>query len=418
MLYDNAQLVPLYLSAYQVTDDTFFATVARETLDYVVREMRDPSGGFYSTQDADSEGEEGRFFLWDEREVMQLLGDELGELACRYWDVTEAGNFEHRNILHVTLEVEQLATLFRRDVATVRAQLAAARAALFAARERRVKPGLDSKILAAWNGLMISAFARAAELFDDAGYRQVAAAAVAFVERELQRGDRLLSTWKGGIAKLNGYLDDYAFVAAGLLDLFAAVQDRRHLEAARRLMDSTLAHFWDDAGGGFFFTSDDHEVLIVRSKPAFDGSIPSGNSVAAMNLLRLYHHTGHAEYLQRAEAVLRLFAEPMRAQPFGFANLLAAVDFYASGPREIAVVGDPASPETAALLARIRATHVPNRTLTVLDPRDPSPRPALLEGKGPIDGQPTVYVCHRMTCSPPATRWEEIAPLLRDFPPS
>ncbi len=414
MLYDNAQLVPLYLSAYQVTGDAFFATVARETLDYVVREMRDPSGGFYSTQDADSEGEEGRFFLWDEREVLQLLGDELGELACRYWDISEAGNFEHRNILHVTLEVEQLAKLFRRDVGTVRAQLGAARAALFAARERRVKPGLDSKILAAWNGLMISAFARAAEVFDDADYRRVALDAVAFVERELQRGDRLLSTWKDGVAKLNGYLDDYAFVTAALLDVFAAVQDRRHLESARRLMDSTITHFWDEVAGAFFFTSDDHEALIVRSKPAFDGSIPSGNSVAAMNLLRLYHYTGTAEDLRRAEAVLRLFAEPMRAQPFGFANLLAAVDFHADGPREIAVVGDPAAPETAALLARIRATYLPNRTLTVLDPRDPAPRPPLLEGKGQIGGQPTVYVCHRMTCSPPATRWEEIEPLLRE----
>ena len=413
MLYDNAQLVPLYLSAYQITGDAFFAGVARRTLDYVVREMRDPAGGFYSTQDADSEGEEGRFFLWDEREVTQILGDDVGEFACRYWDVTDAGNFEHRNILHVTLEVEQLAKLFRREVETVRAQLETARAALFAARARRVTPSTDTKIVAAWNGLMISAFARAAELFDDAGYRRVALDAVAFVERELRRGDRLLSIWKDGVAKLNGYLDDCAFVTASLLDVFEAVQERGHLEAAARLMDSTIAHFWDDADGGFFFTSDDHETLIVRSKPSFDGSIPSGNSVAAMNLLRLYHYTGTAEYLERAEAVLRLFAEPMRAQPFGFANLLAAVDFAARGPREIALVGNPVAPDAAALLAHIRATYLPNRILMVLDPRDASPRPPLLEGKGQIDGRPTVYVCHRMTCSAPATRWEEVAPLLQ-----
>jgi len=412
MLYDNAQLVPLYLSAYQQTGDAFFAAIARQTLDYVLREMRDPSGGFYSTQDADSEGEEGRFFLWDEGEVMEILGPEIGELACRYWDVTQAGNFEHRNILHVTLEVEQLAKLFRRPEETVRAQLASARDALFAVRERRVKPGLDAKILTAWNGLMISAFARAAELFGDAGYRQAAIDAVAFVERELQRGDRLLSTWKDGVAKLNGYLDDYAFLTAALLDVFEAVQDRRYLSSAARLMDSTLTHFWDSADGGFFFTSDDHETLIVRSKPAFDGSIPSGNSVAAMCLLRLFHYTGGAVYAERAETVLRLFAEPMRAQPFGFANLLAAVDFHAGGPREIALVGDPASPQTAALLSQIRALYIPNRTVVVLDPRDPSPRPPLLEGKDQIGGQPTVYVCHRMTCSPPATTWDAIAPLL------
>jgi uncharacterized protein YyaL (SSP411 family) len=412
MLYDNAQLVPLYLAAYQRTGDEFFATIARDTLHYVMREMHDPAGGFYSTQDADSEGEEGKFFLWDEREVMQLLGDDLGALACRYWDVTELGNFEGRNILHVTLELEQLAKLFRRDVDSVRAALADARARLFAAREHRIKPGLDSKVLTAWNGLMISAFAKAAEVFGDDRYRRVARDAVAFIERELQRGDRLLSTWKDGVAKLNGYLDDYAFFTAALLDVFEALQDRGYLESARRLMDATIEHFWDRADGGFFFTSDDHEALIVRSKPAFDGSIPSGNSVATMNLLRLYHHTGSAEYRQRAESLLRLYAQPLRSQPFGFANLLAALDFAISGPREIAVVGDPQAPATQALLGHIRRTYLPNRTLTVIDPADPSPRPPLLEGKGQIDGQPTVYVCHRMTCSAPATRWEDLEPLL------
>jgi uncharacterized protein len=414
MLYDNAQLVPLYLSAYQFSGDEFYATIARQTLDYVVREMRDPVGGYYSTQDADSEGEEGRFFLWDEGEFMQLLGEEVGELAARYWDVTGPGNFEHRNILHVTLEIEQLAKLFGRDIATVRAQLEQARATLFAARQRRIKPGLDSKILTAWNSLMISAFAKATELFDDAGYRQVAIDAVAFVERELQRGDRLLSTWKDGSAKLNAHLDDYSFFIAALLDVFEAVQDRRYLEAAQRLMDSTITHFWDAAAGGFFFTSDDHEALIVRSKPSFDGSIPSGNSVAALSLLRLYHYTGVDTYRERAETLLRLFADAMRSQPFGFAALLGAVDFHADGPREIAVVGDPAAPQTKALLQRVRATYIPNRTLLVLDPRDQAPRPPLLEGKGQLDGQPTVYVCHRMTCSPPATQWEAIEPLLRD----
>jgi uncharacterized protein YyaL (SSP411 family) len=412
MLYDNAQLVPVYLAAHQVTGDPFFATIARQTLDYVVREMRDPSGGFYSTQDADSEGEEGRFFLWDEREVMQRLGDEIGELACRYWDVTEAGNFEHRNILHVTLELEQLAKLFGRDLAAVQAQLEQARAMLFAAREQRIKPGLDSKVLTAWNGLMISAFAKAAELFDDDMYRRVAVDAVAFVERELQRGERLLSTWKDGVAKLNGHLDDYAFFAAALLDVFEATQLRRYLEAATRRVDTMIAHFWDADAGGFFFTSDDHEALIVRSKPSFDGSVPSGNSIAAHTLLRLYHYTGNSAYLERAEAVLCLFADAMRSQPFGFANMLAAVDLHADGARELAVVGEASSAQTAALLQRIRATYIPNRTLMVLDPRDPAPRPPLLEGKQQIGGQPTVYVCHRMTCSPPATTWEEIAPLL------
>ena len=413
MLYDNAQLVPLYLAAHQRTADPFFARIARETLDYVLREMRDPAGGFWSTQDADSEGEEGRFFLWDEREVMHLLGDDAGALACRYWNVTEHGNFEHRNILHVTITVEQLARLFRRDIGEVQQVLDAARATLFAAREHRIKPGLDSKVLTAWNGLMISAFARAGELFDEPRYRQAALDAVAFVNRELRRdGDRLLSTWKDGVAKLNGYLDDYVFFAAALLDVFEAVQERTYLEQAAQMMDSALRHFWDAEAGGFFFTSDDHETLIVRSKPAFDGSIPSGNSVAVMTLLRLAHHLDRDDYRERAEACLRLFAQPMRAQPFGFANLLAAVDFHADGPFEIAVVGDPRDAGTAALLARLRARYLPNRTLMVLDPADAAPRPALLEGKTSVDGKPTVYVCRNRTCSPPATAWADIERLL------
>jgi uncharacterized protein YyaL (SSP411 family) len=412
MLYDNAQLVPLYVAAYQYSGDPFFARIAGETLDYVLREMRDPAGGFWSTQDADSEGEEGRFFLWDEREVLALLGDDAGALACRYWDVSAQGNFEHRNILHVTLTVEQLARRFDRDVDQVRQTLAAARATLFAARERRVRPGLDSKVLTAWNGLMISAFARAGEVLNEARYRRAAVEAVAFIDRALRRDDRLLSTWKDGVGKLNGYLDDYVFFAAALIDVFEAVQERSYLAQAAHIMDSALRHFWDDADGGFFFTSDDHEALIVRSKPAFDGSIPSGNSVATLTLLRLAHYLEREDYRERAETCLRLFAAPMRAQPFGFANLLAAVDFHASGPREIAVVGDPQAPATAEILARIRRLYLPNRTLTVLDAADRAPRPALLEGKAAVGGQPTVYVCRNRTCSAPATAWDDIARLL------
>jgi uncharacterized protein YyaL (SSP411 family) len=256
MLYDNAQLVPLYLSAYQASGDAFFARIARETLDYVVREMRDAEGGFYSTQDADSEGIEGKFFVWDAAEARALLGDEAADLACRYWDITDVGNFEDHNILHVTLEVEQLAKLFgRNDVEEVRGILADARAKLFAARAQRVRPGLDDKILTAWNGLMISAFARGAEVLGEPIYADVAVAAVEFIENKLLRGDRLLSTYKDGRAKLNGYLDDYAFIAAALIDVFELTQARAYLSRAVALIDAAVRHFWDDSGGGFYFTS-------------------------------------------------------------------------------------------------------------------------------------------------------------------
>jgi hypothetical protein len=412
MLYDNAQLVPLFLSTYQITDDLFFATIARETLDYVVREMRDPEGGFHSTQDADSEGEEGKFFLWTESEVRGVLGDEMAEIVCRYWDITDVGNFEGRNILHVTLDIEQLAKMFGRDYGELRLQLGEARAKLFAARSRRVKPGKDEKILTSWNGLMISAFAKAAELFSEESDRAVAVEAAEFILSKLRRGNRLLSTYKNGAARLNGYLDDYAFFVAALLDLFEAVQERRYLNHAIELTDSMIEHFWDKEGAGFFFTSDDHEELIVRSKTAFDGSIPSGNSVAVRDLLRLYHYTGNSSYLEKAETVLRLFAEPMAQQPFGFASMLGVVDFYAQQPLEIVVVAAPNAPGLESLLEQIRRVYLPNRTLSVVDPRNPGRVPEPVQGKGQIAGRPTVYVCHRMTCSAPVTTWPELEPLL------
>jgi uncharacterized protein len=412
MLYDNAQLVPLYLSAFQVSGERFFADIAADTLTYVTREMRSPAGGFYSTQDADSEGEEGKFFLWDVAEVREILGDDAAEIACRYWDITEYGNFEHRNILHVTLEIEQLAKLFRRDVEPVRRALAAARATLFARRAQRIKPALDTKILTAWNGLMISAYAKAAEVLDDIQYRQIAVEAVAFIDAHLQRDNRLLSTYTNGTAKLNGYLDDYAFFVAALLDVFELVQDGRYLERAVALTESMLAHFWDAHAAGFFFTSDDHPALIVRSKAAFDGSIPSGNSVAARNLLRLHHYSERQEFLDRAEAMLRRYAGQMHEQPFGFANMLGAVDFYVHKPLEIAIVGQSDAADTHALLQHVRRSYVPNRTLTVIDPRRADPLPALLAGKGQVHGKPTAYVCHNMTCSAPVTAWTELEPLL------
>ncbi len=412
MLYDNAQLVPLYLDAFQITGDAFFGRIARESLDYVLREMTGAEGGFYSTQDADSEGEEGKFFVWGPAEVRRLVGDADAEIVCRYWDITTEGNFEGHNILHVTLDIEQMGKLFKRDPQDIQRIIETARVKLLAERAKRIKPGLDDKILTAWNGLMISALARAAEVLGEPRYEAAARRAVAFVQSQLLRGDRLLSTYKDGIAKLNGYLDDYAFLITALLDVFELTQERAMLQQAEQLAAALMRHFWDEQGGGFFFTSDDHEQLIVRSKPAFDGSIPSGNSVALRALLRLYHHTEKATYLERAECILHLYAGAMRDQAFGFGNMLCGVDFYQRQPKEIAVVGDPAAPATQQLLAKIRTTYLPNRILNVINPASGDPVPSLLQGKGQVDGKPTVYVCHRQTCSAPVTSWEALRPLL------
>ncbi len=415
MLYDNAQLVPLYLSAYQISGDVFFANVARDILDYVIREMTDDNGGFYSTQDADSEGVEGKFFVWDRDEVFSILDDgDTAEIVCRYWDITDQGNFEGRNIPHVTIDHEQTARLFGRDTTEVVEILNAARIKLRKARSERIAPARDEKMLTSWNGLMISAFARAAEVFADPTYAETTRNAIAFVEGTMRSDDRLLATCKDGDAKLNAYLDDYAFYGNALLDAFEALHDRSYLESARTLCDSMLHHFWDVEAAGFFFTSDDHEELIVRSKPAFDGSIPSGNSVAVHLLLRLFHHTGEQEYRRRAEQSLALFGQTASNQPFGLANLIAAFDFYRRGPVEIAVVVDPALAPRDPLLARLRSLYIPNRTLVHLDPDPTAPRPELLAGKGQIDGRTTVYVCRHMTCSAPATDWEDLEPLLED----
>jgi hypothetical protein len=412
MLYDNAQLVPLYLSAYQLTGDAFFARIAGETLDYVVREMRDPGGGFYSTQDADSEGVEGKYFVWDRDEVADILGEDVAAIAAEYWDITDRGNFEGRNILHVLVDVEQAARTCGREPADLAALIATAREKLLATRDRRIAPARDEKVLTSWNGLMISAFAKAAEVLGDAAYGQVAGDAVAFVEAALRRSDRLLATYKHGVAKLNGYLDDYAFYANALVDVFEALGDRAYLRSATSLCDSMLLHFWDGSAGGFFFTSDDHEELIVRSKPAFDGSIPSGNSVATHVLLRLYYHTGNTDYLMRAEAVLALFGRAAGNQPMGFANLIAAADFHRRGPLEIAVVVAAGAADHDPLVRGLRSAYIPNRTLTILDPDPAADRPPILSGKGQIGGKTTVYVCRNQTCSAPAVTWAEIEKLL------
>ena len=422
MLYDNALLSRLYLETYQASGEDFFRHVAEDVLDYVVREMQSPQGGFYSTQDADSEGREGKFFVWERDEVMRLLGEDAGEVFCRYYDVTDEGNFEGFNILHPTLEFAQLAKLFRRDVDDVTRLIAEARQTLFRVREERVKPGRDDKMLTAWNGLMISAFAEAARVLDRPDYLAAARRGVAFVLTHLSRQEdgslRLLRSYKDGQAKFNAYLDDYACFAAALLDVYEAGFEAEYLDRAVGVTDAMLAHFWDAEAGGFFYTSADHETLITRSKSSFDGSVPSGNSVAAGVLLRLYHLTENAAYLTKAETLFKLFYDPMQQNPFGFANLLCAFDFYARKPKEIVLLADPAAADTRSLLRNVHRLFVPNKTVRCIDPlgADHDGRPQLpsfladAPAAGP-DG-PTAYVCHDFTCSLPTVDWDGLRALL------
>jgi uncharacterized protein len=417
MLYDNALLVRLYLEAYQATHDPFFRQIVEEILTYVEREMLHPEGGFYATQDADSEGEEGKFFVWTRDEVMRELGEEVGEIFCRYYDVTDVGNFEHKNILHVTVTFAQLAKLFRREEREVTQLIAEAKQKLFTVREQRVKPGRDEKILTSWNGLMIAAFAEAYRVLGNPRYREIACLSAEFLLTRLYHDGRLLRSYKDGQAKFNAYLDDYAFFTAALIDLYEATFEPVYLDRAVELTNTVLARFWDEHGGGFFFTSSDHEALIARTKSAFDGAIPSGNAVTVFNLLRLSYLTEDQTYLARAEQTLRVFYDAMEQNPFGFSYMLGALDLYLHRPKEIVLFGDKDAPGTRAMLARIHELFLPNKTVLCVETAEHAQQggrklPSLLAGRSQIDGKLTAYVCQNFTCSLPVTDWEALKALL------
>lgn len=415
MLYDNAQLTRIYAQVFVITQDLFFKRVVEETIDYLLREMFHPEGGFYSTQDADSEGEEGKFFIWSYDEVMRILGEEVGEIFCRVYDVSDFGNFEGENILHPILTLEQAAKLFRKDLKEVERFMADARAKLLQEREKRLKPFRDEKILASWNGLMLSGLAEAIKISPNPRYLEAAAKTVNFIFTQLVQDGVLLHTYKEGKARLHGYLDDYAFMAAGLLDLYEATLDRSMLEQAIKLAEVMIREFWDDIDGAFFYTGKLHEQLISRTKPAFDSSIPSGNAIATQVLLRLYHYTAREDYLKRAEKVLRLYYDAMEKQPFGFAHMLSALDFYLEKPREIVLVGEKKVQAAQDLLKKIHSLYLPNKTLQLIEPGEPLEKISpLLEGKTQLNSKPTVYVCHDFTCSAPVTEWEDLKRLLEE----
>ncbi len=410
MLYDNALLVPVYLHAYQVTGDEFYCHIVTETLDWATREMVDPAGGFYSTLDADSEGHEGKFYVWTLDEMTVLLGGDDARLVAAYYDVTARGNFEGVNILHVGELLAAVAERVGVELSVVQAALDRARPVLFAARARRVHPGRDEKVLTAWNGLMLRAFAEAATLLDRADYRATAERAADFALATLRRDGLLLRTYKDGQSKLNGYLEDYAFLADGLLALYEATFDPRWLTGARALAETMVAQFWDDADGGFFDTGRDHEALIARPKSVFDNAIPAGNSVAIEVLQRLaviYDDTGYAE---KADRVLRGLWETMTRYPTGFGRNLCALDFALATPQEVALVGALDAPDTAALLRVLRRRFRPNTVIALRQPGTAEDdQPALLRARDQIDGHATAYVCERYACQLPVTTPDALA---------
>ncbi|MFS8664349.1 MAG: thioredoxin domain-containing protein [Limnochordales bacterium] len=415
MLYDNGLLALLYLEGWQRTGRALYERIVRETLDYILREMADPAGGFYTSQDADSEGEEGRFFVWTPQEVREALGEPAASRFCLAYGVGAGGNFhDGKSVLHVALSPAELARQWGMDVDAVEAELAAARARLWAVRERRVKPHRDEKVLVGWNGLVITALARAGAALGVPAYLAAARRAVAFVQQRLMtpEGD-LLHSFKEWPAPVPGFLDDYAFFVAALIDLYEATLEPDFLAEAARLAGRMLALFWDDEEGGFFLTPAGLATPLGRPKELWDESVPAGNGAAAMTLLRLFFLTGDDGWRIRAEKLLAAFASPMARNPWGTASLLTALDQYHRGPKEIAFTGPVFSREGQALLQRVHRLYIPHRVLSGFDPARAAARPPLLQDREPVEGRLTVYVCEDFACSPPVTRWEDLEPLLR-----
>ena len=415
MLYDNALLSRLYLHAYMVTGNPFYSRVVEETLDYVVREMTAPNGGFYSTQDADSEGEEGKFFTWTKAEIESALLPEDALLFMPYYDVTEQGNFEGKNILHVAQDAETVAAQADVSLETLQDSLKRSRAMLFKVREQRVKPGRDEKILTSWNGLMLRSFAEAARYLSRPDYLQVAEHNAAFLLSELRSNNgRLLRTYKDGRAHLNGYLEDYTFLADGLLALYEASFDPRWFVEARRLMDEAITLFADEQNGGFFDTGSDHEALISRPKDIMDNATPAGNSVAIDVLLRLAAFTGNDAYRSRADDYLQPLADIMVQHPQAFGHALGALDFALSAVKEFAILGDPRAADTRALLEVINDRYLPNSVLACAAPQDSIATQAvpLLADRPLKEDKATAYVCQNFTCLAPVNTPEELTRLV------
>ena len=412
MLYDNAQLLRSYLHAWLITKQPLYRRIIDETIDYVLREMTSPQGGFYSTQDADSEGEEGKFFVWTPTEIEAVLGKEASTVFNAYYGVSARGNFEGKNILHVVTPAENIAQRFQMPVEAVERSLATSRRKLFDAREQRIKPGRDEKVLTEWNGLMIHALAECGAALGRADALHAAQHAANFILQQMSQPDgKLYRSYKDGQARLNAYLEDYAAFGIALVALYEATFDLRWLGEASRLTRLLIDQFGDDQNGGFYQTGLDHEQLVVRRKDFIDNAIPSGNSLTAELLLKLAVLTGNEDYRRQARLICLVMKESMARQPTGFGRLLCALNQLLVPSQEIAIVGDPEGADTAALLQVVRSCYLPTSVLALKRPGEESMLP-LLEGRDLVNGQAAAYVCENYVCKLPITEAQALAGLM------
>jgi uncharacterized protein YyaL (SSP411 family) len=425
MLYDQSLLALAYAGAYQATRKGRYAETAREILDYVLRDMRSEEGAFFSAEDADSEGEEGKFYLWTDDELEKALGAEDAALAMRVFGATKAGNFHDeahgkrtgQNLLHLKADLEDIASVLKMEEPALAKKVEAIRKRLFEAREKRVHPHKDDKVLADWNGLIIAALARCAVVLGEDRYGKAARKAAGFILHKMRRDGRLLHRFRDGDASFSGNLEDYAFLVWGLRELYAWDFDPDHLKAAVELNSEMMQHFWDNERGGLFFTPDDGEALLTRQKEIYDGAIPSGNSVAAQNLLRLGLLTGRPELAERARALMNAFAAEIDSFPAAHTHLMMALDLEIGPSCEVVIVGEPDGKDTEAMLAAARSKPWPSKVLML---REPGKKGDELAETAPFtkemkmhDGKATAYVCSGGSCKQPVTDPEKMLELMK-----
>jgi hypothetical protein len=427
MLYDQAMLSLACLEAYQATGKDLYAHTAREIFEYVLRDMRSPEGGFYSAEDADSEGVEGKFYVWTEEELRQILDNGEADTVCKVFQVQPGGNFREEatgistgaNILHPGKAVSEFAAELGIPAEKLKKTMESARIKLFETREKRIHPHKDDKILTDWNGLMIAALAQGAQILGDRGYAEAAAAAAEFVLTRLRTPDgRLLHRYRDGEAGITAHLDDYAFMIWGLTQLYEATFEVSYLKTALELNEDMLKHFWDGLGGGFFFTPDDGERLIIRKKETYDGALPSGNAVAMLNLLRLARLTARSGLDEKAAKMVTAFSKAIQELPSAYTLFLTALDFAVGPSYEVVVVGAPPDSDTAEMLKALRSRFMPNKVVLFRPSEEASPEITRLAPftaqHTPVDGKATAYVCVEGACKMPTSDINEMLALMEE----
>jgi uncharacterized protein YyaL (SSP411 family) len=409
MLYDQAMLAIAYIEAYQATGKAQYAEVAQQIFHYVLRDMTSPEGAFYSSENADSEGKEGRFYIWTQDEIKAILGKKRGDVFCRYYGVTKKGNLEEgRSVLHINKPVEEFARDEGITTDELKKILEQSRKKIFDAREKRIHPSKDDKILTDWNGLMIAALSKGAQALNNPEYADAAMKAADFLLKELRRQDgRLLHRYREGEAALLGYLDDYAFLVWGLVDLYEATFEAHYLQEALALTDDMLRLFWDAKDSGLYFTGSDNEELIARMKDAYDGAVPSGNSVASLNLLRLGKMTMKQELEEKAEKIMESFGKTISRSPAAFSQLLIALGFAVGPTKEISIAGNLLHEDTKKMLQAIRLRFLPRKIL-ILHPEGEKGKAIekivpFLKDQNKINGKATAYICESYACKAPTT---------------